>query len=1540
MKPVIICFIFTLFIQFADFFDVSIHINGSERIVRRVDEDLNLYCSVTLQTTSSIHFSMDWKIPASVSASRITVQEDYNQINLRVHKLQETDKGDYICIASKEHFEIIRKNVTVIVRQKKGICPDNHFRCTYVGHCIPARYLCDGYNDCLDASDESPSECGFDPCEGKIRCNDGRCLDRQLCCDPYVESSCPTSHLLPCCMRFIHSMYNHIHPSVEQQRRYDSDLGFLQSTIYTVIGCAVAFVFIVTIMVIAVCRVHMKRSAMTTHPTSRIASVTPNMGAIDQRRVFDDGGFGDPFVYDPTSPSNNPANLLVTYNIRNGIQFVGRLVKPPSYSEIVQEATMPEGPPPPYPSSDNLQQRSPDDQQEISENDELSSLQYPTINSSFASVLRPNIIVNRMGSQTGKFEQGSESPHSPTSWDWDSCLDFAKENFENNSLKRIQSYVDQCVDFLPNEMPSISSSCSSQSVPTSGDGDDNGGDGSRKRNLSQNDISNTADNDYDCDYGKENMEISENEERNTSDLGDVNVLGCMLSSWNTTIGHNFTIGSCSALEESFQFAEKNKDVLPLMQERLKNYWLQMKNQHLENAPTVDISQCPMADTKDESGTIVKIDFKHRTVLLDGALGSGKTVFVRQHGLNWAKGNQDELNNFILLFVFDPHNFKGSIRESCIEQASVNNEEKSLIWKIIQNNQKQVYIIIDDFDLLTESASKEMQDLLDGIILPGSHVLATCKARKNTELNTDFHKHYSMSLFTKNHIDQFFHIVGDDIKTKVYQMLHVDCRDMLCYPLFLHRLCEIAKTNPELRVNQNITNVYKVLISSVMSQKGLDVDFHNILTEFGDVCCRFGCTSQFYKEAVKRLNGIEAKLGLQLLVESDQDAKSTGEMCHQANQRSFTFFAMALYLSKLTDKSSFGSELQNTLSNHPDVNELFYRFFIGLIPDKIDHVFHFLPRGLTQSWNLNLINIFGEAGVFNDDNGTQFVVKMPNWIQLNIKPAYSWRDNDGFSLLQPIAVVNTDLNPKLAFSPHVLTTKFKHYLISLFELERCPITFIDLDLLCENQNQKCPSDFVLDFLTGIKNFKKVTRVRVTCKRITSVICDVIAQLFLHVKHVEISIKPSKSCDSGFINLHSLLRDLHNPKMESLDICIESSLPKHVLARSDIQKLCDLLKKCENFSELSLKPVRSESQIFDAILKLKLQKVVISYWTSKNDSYSKKKKNIPTKSLSEASLPLLANANLVLQMASKAAIKYLDVSGLLINTKLDSAFRLISSSQMKCLRMVDFPFGMVPCVDLSLLAPENRCWDLLDFSGWKIKMVDQNKGRCGSIKCLVAHRCDCQNVLEFVDKFKVEKVVCDDEHLDFSKINKCPLGLDLDVGSHESDDYCCNLRKLKVKCYNSKQISTQIGHFANFFSNLVKLKLMFYCEEFDLELGVWEKIKQLERIEVVHLVFNAWSKVVLENIQKGLELKVDTIKLTFDVKKLEKYDFDLFNDLFDPIHHQLTNNSVKVIKVSHKSFNYDEFLNVLEKWERERKLVLSLKLIKKNSKTCMTTIQLTL
>lgn len=182
--------------------------------------------------------------------------------------------------------------------------------------------------------------------------------------------------------------HNHQSSVMDQHRRYESDMSFLQSTIYTIIGCAIAFIFIVTIMVVAVCRVHMKQAAMSLHPR-RLVSRTPlywsRRPPHDLEAYLRDSALGP---IHPLSYPHPSANLLVTYNINNGVQLMGNVVEPPSYSEVMEELTVSE-PPPPYSSAENLNQRV--DSSSTSSTPSLSDARRPLNSALMSNVLRTRL---------------------------------------------------------------------------------------------------------------------------------------------------------------------------------------------------------------------------------------------------------------------------------------------------------------------------------------------------------------------------------------------------------------------------------------------------------------------------------------------------------------------------------------------------------------------------------------------------------------------------------------------------------------------------------------------------------------------------------------------------------------------------------------------------------------------------------------------------------------------------------------------------------------------------------------------------------------------------------------------------------------------------------------------------------------------------------------------------------------------------------------------------------------------------------------------
>uniref|UniRef100_A0A3B4AMT0 Uncharacterized protein n=1 Tax=Periophthalmus magnuspinnatus TaxID=409849 RepID=A0A3B4AMT0_9GOBI len=96
--------------------------------------------------------------------------------------------GEGIYITEFHKCVIIMLSFVCLAQMTCGV---DEFRCKDSGRCIPARWKCDGEDDCGDASDEPKEECGKSStikdertCEPyQFRCKNNRCVPGRWQCD-------------------------------------------------------------------------------------------------------------------------------------------------------------------------------------------------------------------------------------------------------------------------------------------------------------------------------------------------------------------------------------------------------------------------------------------------------------------------------------------------------------------------------------------------------------------------------------------------------------------------------------------------------------------------------------------------------------------------------------------------------------------------------------------------------------------------------------------------------------------------------------------------------------------------------------------------------------------------------------------------------------------------------------------------------------------------------------------------------------------------------------------------------------------------------------------------------------------------------------------------------------------------------------------------------------------------------------------------------------------------------------------------------------
>jgi len=330
---------------------------------------LNLTCRVNGQESDvkSGDVSLSWYLPNNLPQTRYDQKEfDGNSLLVIPHVL-EADTGDYECWAKDKSStsEGVKKILKVFIEPRRGNCQHGQYQCEGPDkqYCIATRYRCDSHSDCPSGDDESPTFCGSDPCKGKIVCPelDFRCIDPTVyCCDPHVSPDC--KFMYPCCesviefsirSRYYQTGVVSSHSSGDEGR--GKDMAYLHSTVYTIIGCSIAFLLIVLGLVAAICRLHLLRKSQRGGRGTGGGRPHPPITLHDLDIYFSERN-------QVGEDERDYQRIGITYNINHGVQIMGGANhrgagQPPPYTTNPRRGgrgPRTRGPPPPYMSHENI----------------------------------------------------------------------------------------------------------------------------------------------------------------------------------------------------------------------------------------------------------------------------------------------------------------------------------------------------------------------------------------------------------------------------------------------------------------------------------------------------------------------------------------------------------------------------------------------------------------------------------------------------------------------------------------------------------------------------------------------------------------------------------------------------------------------------------------------------------------------------------------------------------------------------------------------------------------------------------------------------------------------------------------------------------------------------------------------------------------------------------------------------------------------------------------------------------------------------------
>ena len=304
----------------------------------------------------------------------------------------------------------------------------------------------------------------------------------------------------------------------------------------------------------------------------------------------------------------------------------------------------------------------------------------------------------------------------------------------------------------------------------------------------------------------------------------------------------------------------------------------------------------------------------RKVLIEGNPGMGKTTYCNKVAYDWAiniKSEGDCFPEFEMVLLLKCRDVEiesdlwGAIDDQLLP-GEIHQKEREKFFEFIRQNQSKILLILDGLDELPSSKLSEFTNIIQGKVLPLSHLVVTARHEAGIAIRKVCDTLLEIEGFTYQDSKEFIHkyFAGkDDLAEKLLDKIQNEKRlkEMIANPLNTALLCLLCEDFegilPESRTQLYLEIVQCVLIR-YRKKKDLPVENEDLIKIYEDELKRLGLIALYgvYEDNKycedKKLAKKDADLhGFGFLSAQPGSSKRRPCMCYGFTHKSFQeFFA--------------------------------------------------------------------------------------------------------------------------------------------------------------------------------------------------------------------------------------------------------------------------------------------------------------------------------------------------------------------------------------------------------------------------------------------------------------------------------------------------------------------------------------------------------------------------------------------------------------------------------------------------------------------------